>query len=172
MKNKVSTKEKDKKELDPEHAEWLVENRASTQRVSVKLFKLLKEHPTADKGLSISTQALVSISFSLWRAVFLSDKTGFRDDTNEDATKLLSEMLQNNAIAYSQERSSKNWTFNYYASNARYRLEELAEKWPKSEMGLLIPPKPNGANPKVRWEYLQAAFEKAVDYLERLLTKT
>jgi len=129
---------------------------------------LLKEHSDELDQFAFGTHTLVAISFSLWRSAFLSDKTGFKEDTNEGAINFLSEMLQNNAIAYNQERGVKDWTFNYYAANGKYRLEDLAQAWPKWRMGELTPPR-GEQTPKNRWEYLQKAFEKAVDHFERRL---
>jgi hypothetical protein len=104
------------------------------------------------------------LAFSLWRSAFLSDKTGYRSDTEAGAVKFLSEMLQNNAIAYSQERSSKDWTFNYYATNAHLRLEDLQDLNIDWELGF---PMPMMKSPKDRWGFLQKAFEKALRCLER-----
>ena len=90
------------------------------------------------------------------------------EDTNNSAVKFMSEMLENNAIAYTQERKTKDWTFNYYAANARYRLKDLKERWPNARFGPLIPSH-GEQDPKNRWEFLQRAYEKAVDHFERRL---
>jgi len=162
-------KQIEKRTLDPKHAAWLVENRAATQRTSAKLYGLLRKHPQKLNDLALETQHLVAVSFSLWRSAFLSDKTGFREDTQAGSINFLSEMLQNNAIAYSQERSAKDWTFNYYADNARYRLRELKERWPGFQRRL-TPPK-GKQTPKNRWSYLQTAFDVAVNHFASLLKK-
>jgi hypothetical protein len=156
-------------EIDPEHLRWLVENRARTQSTSVKLFKLLRENPRllGKGGFPFEARMLVGISFSLWRSAFLSDKTGYLEDTNQSAEKFLGEMLLTNAIAFSQERTTKDWTFNYYAENARYRLEELREQWEGLERPLL-PPK-GSQSPKLRWDYLQEGFDEAVEHFSALI---
>jgi len=164
--NKEQPEEEQEGGLDPLHARWLVENRADTQRVSAKLYALLKAYPGEVSERAAGAQNLVAISFSLWRSVFYSDKEIHGEGTTEDAINLLSEMLQNNAIAYTQERKAKDWTFNYYLWNARMRLENLKESWPKAELGDLIPPV---RSPKTRWKRLQKAFSKAVDHYEKLL---
>jgi len=96
------------------------------------------------------------ISISLWRSAFLSDKTGYLEDTNKSAERFLGEMLLTNAIAFSQEHSPKDWTFNYCAENARYRQVELKEEWP--ELKAKIVPPTGQQTPKNRWSYLRAAF--------------
>ena len=155
-----------KRLLDTEHGEWLVKHRAATQKTSAKLYKLLREYEVEIVGMGYTTQALIGVSFSLWRSAFLSDKTGAPEDTYEGGVKFMSEMLQNNAIAYNQERNSKDFTFNYYATNARLRLEDIKRKRPEWKIGVVRPPKDT---PKTRWEFLQSAFEKAVAGFERHL---
>src|SRR6266516_4278201 len=103
-----------KEKPDPDHLTWLVENRAANQRVSAKLYRLLRAFPDQArvKSFGVEAQMLISVSFSLWRSAFLSDKTGKFKDTHQGAELFLEEMLMNNAIAYSQDRQSKDWTFN------------------------------------------------------------
>jgi hypothetical protein len=154
--------------LEPEHAEWLVKNRGDNQVISAKLYRLLKSYPDQLNEFADEVQMLVSVAFSLWRSAFLSDKTGLRVDTTKNAVIFLAEMIQNNAIAYGSERTAKDWTFNYYAANARYRLDALKEKWSDFDMPRLLPPK-GQQNPKNRWEYLQEAFCQSVNHFEDVL---
>lgn len=100
MKRPEEDSEEPLKVVDPQHADWLVKHRAATQHTSAKLYRLLREHPDRLEDFSAAIQLLVSISFSLWRSAFLSDKTGYMEDTNNSAVKFMSEMLENNAIAY------------------------------------------------------------------------
>ncbi|HTB81669.1 MAG TPA: hypothetical protein VK717_12360 [Opitutaceae bacterium] len=162
MKSKESASTKNP---DPTHLEWLVENRAANQLVSVKLYKSLNEHPDQfkNKEFGIDAQMLIAVSFSLWRSAFLSDKTGYLEDTNEGAEWFLGEMLLNNAITYVQDRKAKDWTFNYYASNARYRLDEYSERHPDFDIDQFFVPKQK-RTPKIRWKNLHNAFEKAVEH--------
>ena len=162
-----------KKPLDRKHLDWLVDNRAATQHTSVKLFRLLKAHPKELKGSDFASpaQMLVGISFALWRSAFLSDKTGKAKDTNKDAFAFLGDMILTNAVAFSNERSTKNWTFNFYAGSAFYRLSELARTWREFRPGPLHPPW-GSRTPKNRWSVLQGAFEQAVDCFERRLKKS
>jgi hypothetical protein len=155
-----------KRNLDPEHLEWLIKNRSDTQKTSARLYRLIQENPEEVIALQIPVPTFVSISFSLWRSVFYSDKTGLAKDTNIGAMGILSEMLENNAIGYSNEWRARDWTFNYYAQNARSRLMEL-----KNWRGIKFPSVPAAyqAAPKKRWEAMQDAFEAAVEQVDKLI---
>lgn len=63
-------------------------------------------------------------------------------------------MLMDNAITYAQDRDSREWTFNYYLDNARYRLEE---DWPEIDIV-----KPERRTTRNRWDALHNAFAEAV----------
>jgi len=60
--------------------------------------------------LGYEAKTLVSIGFSLWRAAFLADKSGDLKETNEHATYFLGEMLETNAIAFTQDRKARGFT--------------------------------------------------------------
>src|SRR4051812_45858666 len=58
--------------------EWLVESRSTNQRLSLDLYKLLRNHGKSirdDNDFINTAQGLVAVVFSLWRAVFLSEVT-------------------------------------------------------------------------------------------------
>jgi hypothetical protein len=158
-----------KKQIDPEHAEWLVKHRGDNQVISAKLYKLLKTYPDQIDEFGFEVEMLVGVAFSLWRSAFLSDKTGYRSDTTDKAILFLSEMIESNAILFSTERSANDWAFNYFARNARDRLERLEDRWEDLDMGALTPPKKRAHQPKDRWEYLHDAFCAAVNHFEDLL---
>jgi hypothetical protein len=165
---KKAPEKKSKLRLSPSRAEWLVKARAATQIVSAKLYLLLESHPDEIKGHGIPLQLLIGISFALWRAAPYSDKTQNSEDTHRGLTKLLGEMLENNAINYSHEKDSKDFTFNYYAGNALFRLRSLEERWKTAKLGSLRPPE-GKRDGETRWTYLNNAFEKAVDHFEGVL---
>jgi hypothetical protein len=162
---------KEKQPLDPEHAEWLVKNRGDNQVIAAKLYRLLKTYPEHTDKFAYETDMLVGVAFSLWRSVFLSDKTGHQKDTPPKAISFLAEMLENNAIVFSTERNANDWAFNYYAVNARHRLQNLQDHWSKSavDMGPLKPPGTRQHIPKDRWAHLHDAFCMAVNHFEDLL---
>jgi hypothetical protein len=77
-------------------------------------------------------------------------------------------MLENNAISYSHEKETKDFTFNFYATNALYRLTDLDERWEGADLGPLRPPV-GQRDGQTRWNFLNDAFGKAVDEFERRL---
>ena len=81
--------------LTPEHLTWLVQSRYANQRAAVRLFTLFEKYSTKvhTKAFSTTSQRLVSICFSLWRAAFLSDKTGKRAAVVEDAKAFLEPVM-------------------------------------------------------------------------------
>jgi len=89
-----------KKELDPQHAEWLAKHRGDNQVISAKLYRLLKIYNDYIDDFGYEVEILVGIAFSLWRSAFLSDKTGYRTDTTDKAISFLAELVQNNAIVF------------------------------------------------------------------------
>jgi len=163
--------ERKKKELDPEHAEWLAKHRSDNQIISAKLYKLLKSYPDEIDDFGFEIEMLVGIAFSLWRSAFLSDKTGYRSDTTQKAISFLAELVQNNAIVFSSERGAVDWAFNYFAFNAKHRLEKLQDRWPELKMTPLLPSNARAHMPKDRWESLHNAFCDAVNYFEGLLVE-
>jgi len=155
--------------IDPEHIEWLVENRAKNQKTAAKLFKLLDEHSDEirKRNLVWAATALVGVAFSLWRAAFLADKRGTKREITLNAAKdFLGGMLRDNVIAFSQDRRNREWTFNYYIQNALDRLNQLDVKWPGILRG-----KPDSWTTEERWEYHQLVFDRAVNRLARDLTR-
>jgi hypothetical protein len=150
------------------HLDWLVKSRAANQRSALKLFQLFEEHSTTmgAKKRSWIAQRLVAVCFSLWRAAFLADKTGDREAVFVDARHFLGKMLTDNAINYSQDRSAREWTFNYYVNNAKENLLVLSKRWPSIESVRSDTKKHKGLTyAKRRWDRHQAAFETAVECL-------
>jgi hypothetical protein len=140
----------------PAHLEWVIEGRAKNQRAALDLYDMVKNHTPKIRKLNLSddVQDLAAIAFSLWRAVFLADRKGKIEAKLADAEYFLGKMLTDNAIAFTQDRTAREWTFNYYIDNAWYRLNRLDRK-------KLTPPKGEGTS-RNRWKYLQAALDTAV----------
>jgi hypothetical protein len=155
-------------DLSREHLSWLVRSRSANQKIALRLFKLLQDHPTKLKSSknSLAAQALVAITFSLWRGVFLADKTGARGESLKHANAFLGKLIVNNAINYSEDRAAREWTYNYYVSNAFYRLRHLANEW-----GYKLAPRVGKQTPKTRWDYYHQELVKAVDRFTKRLCK-
>jgi hypothetical protein len=107
--------------LETDNYTWLIKARALNQEVLLRLYRL----KVTDKSNRVSQYIytlLVGAAFSLWRAAFLSDATRELDKITEDATKLLKRLIQDNAVAYPQDRDTREWMAGYYINNAIWRL--------------------------------------------------
>ena len=127
------------------------------------------------RKLGYEAKTLVGIGFSLWRAAFLADKSGDLKETNDHAMYFLGEMLETNAIAFTQDKKARGFTFNYYLANVRFRLAEYKNDNPDFEVDqrLLKKGKLKSMRPTDRWRAFQQAFEDAVSHFEnRLRTQT
>jgi hypothetical protein len=116
------------------------------------------------------SQELAGIAFSLWRAVFLSDLTGETEEQLVDVRAFLGALISNNSIGYPQDRSAREWTFAYYFSDARFRLQSLASRPPP-----IIDPsdvEQEAASAKEDWEIAQRALEKAIHAFSGLTRQT
>jgi hypothetical protein len=148
------------------HLEWVIKGRAKNQQVALDLYDLMTENHNTKVKLHLSERAqdLTAIAFSLWRAAFLADRTGETEAKMKHAEEFLAKMLTDNAIAFAQDRSAREWTFNYYLDNAGYRLAELGYR-------NLRPPS-GKRTPRNRWDRLHQTFEEAVsDFAKALTTK-
>jgi hypothetical protein len=118
------------------------------------------------RRMARAAQNLLSVSFSLWRAAFLADKSGHRTEVFASAMAFLERIVADNAIAYAQDRQCNEWTFNYYTKNASAALQDLATNWPK----LLAPYEARTRSPTERWTYCQDSLDKAITAFEGILT--
>lgn len=150
---------------------WIVPNRSKTQEAALKLYVLLRKHEALAKSEDhyLITQALTGISFALWRAVFLADKTTGRGALYEHALEFLETVIMENSVQFSLDRRKKNWTFNYYMNDAKYRLEYLRENY-KDVLGAERS-KIRNEKPTDRWCRHQHAFEAAIDGFRARLEK-
>jgi hypothetical protein len=158
-------------DLSEPHLTWLIQSRMRNQNACLRLFNAFEKFPTAANGMELraKSQTLVAVGFSLWRAAFLADKTGQRDAVFADAHAFLAELLTNNAINYPQDRASREWTFNYYMTNANEALIRLSERWPDITTVLSRYEKvtKKSTNSRRRWNRHQNAFDAALDAYER-----
>lgn len=153
--------------LQRSHVEWLIASRAANQRASLDLYALLENHAERirkHKDLSNKAQLLVAVSFSLWRAAFLADKSGLRKEVLADTMAFLGKMLTDNAITYAQDRASREWTFNYYMNAAKDCLVNLAIGWPQVQEVLSSERKATKGTTASsrRWDRHQSALEEAI----------
>jgi hypothetical protein len=157
------------------HLKWLIEQRGQNNVTALRLLTLFENHKDAIKKAPYASYAqnLVGVAFSLWRAAFLSETKGTVAMKSSDAERFLRKMLTDNNIAFSQDMEMREWSVNYYIYNARFRLEELVDKWgPEAKIPRFVPTKKSGKrHSKGRWGLAHDAFDKAVSHLEALLKK-
>lgn len=151
------------------HLEWAIESRVANQRCSLRLLRLYSEYEKfwVSKTMSKAAQDLTSTCFSLWRAAFLAEKTSKRAAVFSHGKALLEKLVEDNTIAYAQDKSSKEWTFNFYARSARKSLQDLHEYWPDQAPAYVGTKR----NARDRWDYCQALLDEAVTGFESLLAK-
>jgi hypothetical protein len=144
-----------------EHLGWAVKSRARNQESAVKLLRLFFDHEAKWKSRkwSPAVHNLLSVSFSLWRAAFLADKTARRAEVFSDAIEFLEKIVEDNSISYLNDRNCREWTFNYYTRNARNSLEALHKQWP-DKVDEYIGKK---RTPTQRWSYCQDLLDSAID---------
>ncbi|MGY4327830.1 hypothetical protein ACVWWG_002247 [Bradyrhizobium sp. LB7.2] len=118
------------------------------------------------KRFARAAQDLIAVTFSLWRAAFLADKTGRRADVFDHGRLFLERVIEDNAISYPIDKTSREWTFNYYTRNARSSLQEIAKFWTEA-------PEYEGRkrDSQERWDYCQMLLDKHIDVFDELLTK-
>ena len=130
--NKKTTTDKDENNIETiSYLKWAIESRYKNQKSAVKLFQLLEKYPHRWKKMkySLAARTLVGITFSLWRAAFLADKTDEKGKARAHAKEFLKRVIQDNAIGFSQDRTWNEWTFDYYTDYARLSLISLASDW-------------------------------------------
>lgn len=163
-------------DLSAPHLEWLIQSRMRNQNACLRLFNIFEAHSerARNSDFRAHSQNLVSVGFSLWRAAFLADKTGQREAVFADARAFLAQLLTNNAINYPQDRAAREWTFNYYMTNAKNALLELSSKW--DEVATVLSKyervTKGTTNSRRRWNRHQNAFETALDVYEAALIGT
>ena len=157
---------KPSKEEKLAHFEWAIKSRTDNQTCAVRLLRLFLEHEDQwkTKKWAFAAQELLSVSFSLWRAAFLADKTAKRSAVFSHGLEFLEKIIEDNAISFGQDRKCNEWTFNYYTRNARAALESLHRKWP-SQVGAYHVEK---LTPTKRWRYCQGLLDAAVVNFEAL----
>jgi hypothetical protein len=95
------------------------------QIIQFSLLKLVTEKEGGilrDDNHKAIFQLLVGASFSLWRAVFLTDEPLELDSALESAKGFLEKVVSDNTIGYSDEKKFKRWTAGFYVSHIQYRL--------------------------------------------------
>jgi len=92
----------------------------------------------------------------------LADKSGKKALSLKSAVEFLEILIADNSIGYPQDKKHREWTFNYYANNARFTLMDLAV----AEPALMPRWQKKQRKPKERWEHAQDLLERAITKFE------
>ena len=103
--------------------EWLVDSRSKIQHLLLDLYAFGGKISADDVSRTLAFQLLTAIGFALWRAAFLADDDRSWPEITKDASTFLGTLVRDNAIGYTQDRTSKRWTFGYYINDAYLRLD-------------------------------------------------
>lgn len=103
--------------------EWLVDSRSRIQHLLLDLYAFGQKISADDVSKTLAFQLLTAIGFALWRAAFLADDDRSWPDITKDASIFLGTLVRDNTIGYTQDRTSKRWTFGYYINDAYLRLD-------------------------------------------------
>ena len=150
-----------------EHMRWQVAWRSKNQECCLQLFDVLKAHPKSWKknNYFFASQSLIGAAFSLWRAVFLSEKDSKRAIVFDHSMNFLESVILDNAISYPLDKKNNEFTFNYYVNNARYRILDIARTFPE-----LVPAwQDRAVDAKERWENAHKALVTTIQSFEDAL---
>ena len=151
-------------DVSSEHFDWLVEARSRNQRSTAALYKIIEQHAlTLEKNVVFQglAQNLTAVTFSLWRAVFLSDLTGDLGNQLADVRRFLRSLIAHNTVLYQTDFTSREWAFRYYLHNAVFRLKGIPEAMSPSiqDADSLWPA---AGSAKDEWIEAQQALEMAI----------
>ena len=117
---------------EPRNYSGVVVNRSNIQILLLDLYDFAK-HPESRKKLAENRfdrsvfAFLVGAAFSLWRAAFLTETKRDWPSILEHATAFLDRLVADNAIAYTQEKSTLEWSVGYYLNNACFRIASILD---------------------------------------------
>jgi hypothetical protein len=65
----------------------------------------------------------IASAFSLWRAVFLAEIDRDWESVSKGQRDFLAKVIADNAISYTDDKSTRAWSVAYYLDNAKFRLD-------------------------------------------------
>jgi hypothetical protein len=110
---------------------WLIERRWRIQCLCLELHDYLEKNQIAVNADWRFFSPLLAAAFSLWRAAFLADPNRKREDIYEHAKTFFKFLIEDNAINYPQDRTTRAYSAGYYLNNAKFRLKELWDYIPQ-----------------------------------------
>jgi hypothetical protein len=166
--------------LDPLRGQWAIDARARSQRMMLALYKfgrargyeVASGHENPPDLNSSVYGLLVSVSFSLWRAAFLTEmRPRTWPEALRDAQELLEDVIKSNAVPFTTEQHLQGWTGGYYLNNARLRLrdvldrEVVAQRVGREELEAVTAIELVRENPTETWNKLYEVAERVLGRL-------
>jgi hypothetical protein len=110
---------------------WLVSARSDVQHVLLDLKLFIDRNKDilsgdVEKEELTAVKDAVDVAFSLWRAVFLIKDQYRPDELVRDMSAFLDMLIDDNAINYPQDKSTRNYSSSYYLTNASLRILRLS----------------------------------------------
>lgn len=88
-----------------------------------------------------------------------------------DAEIFLKNLIENNTIAYQQDKNANYWTFRFYLNNARTTLKGLKRYTEEYKIVRYLPDEDRGMNAQDWWSVHQNALDSAIVNFEKALLK-
>ncbi len=158
-------------DISIERFEWLVEGRSRNQKSTLDLYRIMREEEkklNRNVELQSAAQEIACITFSLWRAVFLSDTTGEFEDQWADVKSFLISLISDNTVLYATDKNAWNWSFRYYLDNANLRMQRLMTQSP--ELLENVDVDQSADSDKAEWLNAQSALETMISQFERAVS--
>lgn len=120
---------KSRKEFDPVHTRWAIDQRAKIQHTLLALREYLVHHNPDEAPWPHTSfiDDLIAAAFSLWRAAFLSDNQRILGTVQAAQQAFLEKVITTNAITFSDDHANAAWSFGFYMLNAMYRLQSASD---------------------------------------------
>ena len=109
---------------DLEHLAWAIDQRAKIQHTLLALYEYVRnnEPEHRDWVKPYMLDHLIAAAFSLWRAVFLTEKVREPGSIHKAQEEFLAKVIATNAIGFGDDLKSSAWTVSYYLEDAKHRI--------------------------------------------------
>src|SRR5688572_18067336 len=166
-----------------EDLEFLVNARFRNQQVLSKLWLFASDQALKEPSVWNIYAFLVGAGFALWRAAFLLDLERTAEQIMTGTRELLRALVEDNAVGYQQERTTREFMCGFHINNALFRIRHayrdvialggeyargLAESSRYQELRRSLPSVPEGgASLKQYWRMAHDSIEELLEQLER-----
>lgn len=109
---------------DIKHLTWAIDQRAKIQHTLLSLYEFVRNTMPLNQDAThdLFVDHLVASAFSLWRAVFLTERERGTPSLREAQEKFLATVISTNTITFSDDRTNSAWSVGFYLENAKQRL--------------------------------------------------